>query len=160
MSRSPVRDAPVREEVRQEGPRLQRRRALTTDKFFVPDHVKQEGFSYEWKRTENVGEPDQEHQVMLAENHWAPVQAKDAPGMMPAGYDGVIKRGGQILMCRPDYLTKEATQEVTATARSMARIQEQRLGLTEKGQLPRTVQALSRDYEPYSDGPKSRPIPE
>lgn len=161
MSRSQMRDATVREGARTDGPRLKRRRTLSTDKFYVPPSVIQEGFSYEWKRLENVGQPDQEHQVMLAENHWQPVQAADAPGMMPGGYEGVVKRGGMILMCRPDYLTREAVQEMTDMSKGMARIQEQRLGLTERGQLPRRVQALNRDYAPPSSGaPRSQEIPD
>lgn len=148
--RAEIRANDVRENLREEPGRLTRRRHINTDKYAIPEQFKREGFSYEWKRRTNVGAVDMEHQVMLSENHWQPVQAKDMPGLMPADYDGVIERGGQILMCRPEYLTQEAYQEVLDISQERVRTQERRLGLTNQGEAPRTRPSINREYIPFT----------
>ncbi len=66
--------------------------------------------SYEWKRESVHGQPDNEHQINMRENHWKPVPADRHPGLAIEG-DSVIRRGGTILMERPKYLTEEAQME-------------------------------------------------
>ncbi|HQU24994.1 MAG TPA: hypothetical protein PKX13_12015 [Acidiphilium sp.] len=161
-ARTEMRPNDSRENLREEPARLTRRRSITEDKFHIPDHLKKDGMSYEWKRKTNAGQVDMEHQVLLAENHWKPVQADQMPGMMMADYSGVVERGGQILMARPSYLTDEATQEVLDISRQRVRTNEQRLGLTAQGELPRTRPNISREYSPVTAADKSavRQIPD
>lgn len=142
--------------------RLVRRHTNGADKYFVPIERLNPELSYEWKRRTTMGMPDVEHQVMLSENHWQPVQAKDVPGLMPAGHSGAIERGGMILMSRPKYLTEEAEQETLDISMQRMRSQEQRLGLTEQGQLPRRGLKLNRSVSPLTaqDKAASRIIPD
>lgn len=149
MARSDLRPQDAREPLRGDGVRLSRRRSVNTDKFFIPDDLMRDGLSYEWKRNEVMGQKDVEHQVMLVENHWQPVQASDMPGMMPSGYDGVVTRGGLVLMARPSYLTQEAQQEVVDISRQMVASQESRLGLSNQGQAPRVRPTVNRSYEGF-----------
>ena len=139
----------VREGVRNEQ-RLTRKKGLSTDKFHVPDNLKQPGMSYEWKRMTNMGMPDREHQVGLAENHWKPVQTEEMPGMMPNDYSGAIERGGQVLMSRPSYLTEEAQNEVLDISQQRVRTQEKRLGMSNQGEAPRTRPNISKEYGPLT----------
>lgn len=160
--RSDARPLDARENLREEPARLTRRRGITSDKFAIPGHCMREGYSYEWKRKTNVGQMDVEHQVMLAENHWSAVQAKDMPGLMPTDYQGAIERGGQILMCRPSYLTEEAQQEILDMSRQRVQTQEKRLGLTAQGELPRVRPQVSRDWSPLTAADRAtvRQIPD
>jgi len=160
--RTDIRPNDARENLREEPARLVRRRGMSTDKYYVPEHLKKEGFSYEWHRFATAGMQDVEHQVMLAENHWQPVLAEEMPGMMPAGYKGAIERGGQRLMVRPSYLTEEAQQENLDAARARVRTQERRLGMAGRDELPRTPPKVSKGYEPLTAAEKAsvRTIPE
>ena len=157
--RGDIRSDTNREDVREEPARLTRKRGLNTDKFTVPEHLMKDGWSYEWKRKTNMGQEDREHQVLLAENHWRPVQSEDMPGMMPSDYKGAVERGGLMLMTRPGYLTEEAADEVLDISRQRVKTQEMRLGLTNQGELPRTKPAISREYVKPERGDR-RTIPE
>ena len=148
--RSDMRVNDARENLREEPARLTRRRTVTTDKFHIPEHLLKEGWSYEWKRQTIMGQNDVEHQVMLSENHWTPVPASQMPGLMPADYSGAVTRAGMVLMARPDYLTTEAEQEILDMSRQRVRTQEQRLGLTDQGTLPRSKPNLSRSVSPLT----------
>ncbi|HQT62535.1 MULTISPECIES: hypothetical protein [unclassified Acidiphilium] len=162
-NRSDLRDMDARENLREEPARLTRRHKNNTDKYYVPADRLNPEMSYEWKRKSNMGALDVEHQVMLAENHWQPVQAADIPGMMPVGHEGAIERGGMILMSRPRYLTEEAEQEILDISTDRVRSQEQRLGLTEQGQLPRARPKISRSVAPLTKADRmgaSRQIPD
>lgn len=160
--RSDTRSMPVRDDVRDGTGRLTRNRSLTTDKFHINPRLMSPELSYEWKRLENMGMRDVEHQVMLAENHWRAVDSKEMPGMMPAGHNGPVVRGGSVLMCRPSYLTDEANEEVRQLSNAQVRTNEQRLGLSEQGHAPRVRPQVSRDYTPVSaaDRASVRTIPD
>lgn len=161
--RSEIRGTDARENLREEPARLVRRHKNNTDKYFVPPERLNPDLSYEWKRKATMGMADVEHQVMLAENHWQAVQACDIPGMMPTGHEGAIERGGMVLMSRPRYLTEEAEEEVLQISTDRVRSQEQRLGLTEQGQLPRQRPKIGRTVSPLTKADRqgaSRQIPD
>lgn len=146
--KSTLRAGPVRGNLGEGEQRLVRRRGLNTDKFHVPEHLKKPELSYEWHREMVAGQPDVEHQVQLAENHWRAVPASDMPGMMPDGYDGAVRRGGQVLMARPAYLTEDANQETLDIALGQVHNNERRLGQAPMDTLPRAAPRVSRDYLP------------
>jgi hypothetical protein len=149
--RGDVRTDDTREDVRaDEGVRLKRRRGVNQDKFYVPEALKKPGMSYEWHTQTVLGQHQTEHQVGLAENHWQAVQADEMPGMMPADFHGAVERGGQVLMCRPDYLTEDAQQEIFDESQQRVKTQEQRLGLTGRDELPRTKPVLKRERSPLT----------
>lgn len=164
MTRQDIRSEDVRAPFAvEEG--LKRRRQAGFDKFKIPDvYLNDPQISYEWKRASTMGAPDSEHQLGLAENHWRPVMADQMPGMMPPGHQGAIERGGMILMWRPAYLTEEATQETLDLSRQQVRTQEERLGLTDKGTLPRTRPQVTREIRPVTPEDRkartTRAIPE
>ncbi|MCB8880122.1 hypothetical protein ACELLULO517_07735 [Acidisoma cellulosilytica] len=160
--RSEMRQDDARENLREEPARLTRRRGLHTDKYHVPDDLKQPDMSYEWKTATVTGMEQMEHQVELAANHWKPVLASEMPGMMPADYKGHVNRGGQVLMCRPEYLTQEAHEEILDTSLQRVKNQEQRLGMSNRDEAPRTAPKVSRAYSPVtrSDKASVRVIPE
>lgn len=150
--REAMREAGIRENLREEPARLVRRRGMTSDKFYVPEELKKPELSYEWKRETTMGQRDTEHQVDLASNHWRAVPATDMPGMMPADHTGTINRGGMVLMSRPKYLTEEATQEILDMANERIYTNSRRLGQSAPDQLPRTAPKVNRDYVPPSEG--------
>ncbi len=79
------------------------------DLFYVPPHLMDEGWTYEWKRQTVLGKSDDTHWVHLHENGWRVVTTE--PGsrweghFMPAGYVGPITREGNVLMERPKAMT-------------------------------------------------------
>lgn len=130
--------------------RLQRRRGINSDRFFVPPEMIPEGMSWEWKRVSTVGAPDLSHQMMLAENHWTPVTTDQAPGLMPPGSIGNVERDGMRLMQRPAYLTEEARQEVLDQSRQRIQMQNIKNGQGGEAGMPRRALAHTRQTEPLS----------
>lgn len=127
--RKPAREAVLDEPlppgavVGRNGEVLSRKRTNTTDIFYVPEHLKEPGWSYEWKTETVLGEQRIAHQVMLAENGWRAVQAEGrwAGVYMPNGYTGPIRRDGLVLMERPISLTNEAYAEERRNAANQMR---------------------------------------
>ena len=78
--------------------------------------------------------------LLLKQQGWEPVDPKKHPNWVPPGYSqpNIIK-GGQILMERPMELTKQARAEENQLARRQIREAEQRLGLTPKDTMTRSV---------------------
>lgn len=66
--------------------------------------------TYEWKRVSIWNRPDEEHQINMRNNGWTPVPANRHPELsgMTANRDGVIVRGGQMLMERAKELTDQS----------------------------------------------------
>ena len=116
-------------------PRLTRRRRTTNplefDQSIIPP-----GLSYEWKRESTFAQPDREHQIALRENHWTPVPADRHPELAPEG-ETVIRRGGELLMQRPKYLTEEAQMEDIQEALRPIAVTEEKLYGTPDGQFTR-----------------------
>lgn len=109
----------------------------------IPLHEIPEGLTYEWKRFSTVGEEDHFYLSQMRQQGWEPVDPRNHPTWVPAGYDKPnIIRGGLILMERPAELTKEAREEVRSESRQRMFEAEQRLGLTPAGQLTREHQGL------------------
>lgn len=165
MHKRAVEREPIREDVREpiragrvqakgrDGKLLSRKRGNAQDRFYVPPEIIPEGWSYEWKAYTVVGQPQDAHQIHMAENGWTPVPAKRHEGLfMPPGHDGSILRDGLILMERPIELTMEARDEDRALSLAQTQAQKEQLGLALPSgfdQRHRGVQPqVRRSYEP------------
>ena len=164
IAKEPIRET-VRESVRpnkkevvgRDGKALSRKRGGNVDRFYIPQNLIPEGWSYEWKRETIFGQEDTAHMMHMAENGWVPVQASAHPGyFMPEGYVGPIRRDGMILMERPIELTEEARREDVVNAKNLMQAQKEQLGLSlptgfsdrHRGVQPR----VNQSYEPSDVG--------
>lgn len=149
-----------------DGKIISRTRTGADDTYFVPEHVKPEGWDYNWKANSVTGQPMIAHQTMLQQNGWTPVPATRHDGMfMPAGYNGPIERDGLILMERPAILSEEARAEDARRAKNQVNVNQQELKenmprgfTTEHVGLPNKVQ--SRFEPPSVSRPKLEIAPD
>jgi len=118
----------IREPVRVDGRRRNRKGGQQQNPFDVPEHLKRPGLSYEWKRHTVMGKEDYSYTSSMLENGWLAVDAKDMPGFMRPGYDGPVVCDGMILMERPAELTQEAVREREADARDAMTVQKVKAG--------------------------------
>lgn len=84
-----------------------------SDDFDVPMSMRKPGYDYEYKTTKVNGQPvDDADMAFYRDNGWEPVVASQMPGLLAPGSSAkFIERRGQILMCRPDYLSVESRAE-------------------------------------------------
>lgn len=109
------------------------------DKFAVPDPLKLEGTSYEWKTATVMGKPFHDHMIEMREQGWLPVDDRRMrEHFMPPGHVGAIERDGLVLMERPQELTDEARREDHANARLAVYTKEQQLHEAGPGQFERS----------------------
>lgn len=103
-------------------PIWRRMRDDNTDQFFIDPAMIPDGWHYEWKRESVYGWEDRQHQVRLHLNGWTEVPASRHDGIfMPPGFDGPIRREGQILMEIPLALHEEARREERKKANDQLR---------------------------------------
>lgn len=133
--REPARNA-VRgnsEVIGRNGEVLSRKRTTTNDIFQIPPELIPQGWEYQWCAVTVVGNSEilMDQNLMMAENGWRPVPASRYPGrFMPAGYEGNITRGGQLLMERPSALCEEARAEDIRNAKQLISDRNDALKLT------------------------------
>ena len=109
-----------------------------TDKFYVPQSIIPDGWTYEWKTLTVLNAENPAHQVELARRGWEAVPASRHPEMMPHGWTGkTILRDGMILMERPKEITDEALSIRYRRARSQVRAKEEQLVAAPPGQFER-----------------------
>lgn len=151
--REPLRNNGKKEVIGRDGKVLSRKRGTNIDRFYIPENLIPEGWSYEWKAQTTMGQENTAHMMHMAENGWTPVPASRHPGyFMPEGYEGPVVRDGNILMERPVELTNEARQEDIDAANALMNYQRQQLGQRlpsgfsgdHAGVRPR----INRSYEP------------
>lgn len=133
-----------------DAPRIRTRRRKATvndDPYYIPQEEIPEGLSYEWKRWSVVGEQDPFYIAQMREQGWEPVPPKRHPNWVPPGYNEPhIIKGGMILMDRPAELTEEARREIRQLSKQQVREAEQRLGMTQKGELDRQKPSVVKEY--------------
>lgn len=120
-TRDPVRHGRVVVQGR-DGEVLTRKRTSVGDIFHVPPELVPPGWTFQWVAVSVVGNTEilMDQNLQMAENGWRPVPAERYPGrFMPAGHKGNIIRGGQMLMERPEELTKEARREDIINAKQL-----------------------------------------
>ena len=127
---------------------LSRTRTYVGDIFEIPEHLKQPGWSLQWNAVSIAGNSeiilDQNH--MMHQNGWRPVPAERYAGtLVPKGATGPIIRGQQMLMERPESLTKEAQFEDLRAARQLISDRNESLKLTKvKDQLPEGMEMAGK----------------
>lgn len=118
---------------------LSRTRTFVGDIFEIPKEMVPQNWSYQWNSVSINGNSeillDQNH--MMHQNGWRPVPAERYAGtLVPKGSTGNIIRGQQMLMERPESLTKEAQAEDLRNARQLISDRNESLKLTKvKDQL-------------------------
>lgn len=120
-----------RAEQRAEQRPSQQRMVRTGENRFTHDtSLQPTNVTYEWKRVSIWGKPDEEHQINMRNNGWTPVPANRHPelSLLTPSKDGVIVRGGQMLMERPKELTAQARLEDKTRAQEQVMTQLQRVG--------------------------------
>lgn len=105
------------------------------DEFYIDLKCIPDGWSYEWKREEVLGQKNSAYDVSLRRKGWEEVPASRHPDMMPNDYvDGPIRRKGMILMERPLEITTEAREIEARKARAQVRQKEVQLNGSPAGQ--------------------------
>jgi hypothetical protein len=110
-AREPARTLKPGEVLGRNGEVLSLKRDPHQDMFYIPPHLMDPDWTYEWKREMVLDKPDVPHMVHLKENGWREVLVQPGSkweGMfMEAGYTGPIRREGNVLMERPKALTDQ-----------------------------------------------------
>ncbi|HEY6861681.1 MAG TPA: hypothetical protein VI358_18090 [Pseudolabrys sp.] len=117
-----------------EGNPVSRQRDNTIDQFYVPEHLKEPGWDYQWNVKSVLGQESMKDIIRDAENGWTAVPS-DRQGFdgrfMPKGWKGAIERDGLVLCERPMALTEEARREDRHNANAMRQQNRDRFGLPE-----------------------------
>jgi hypothetical protein len=124
ITREQTRDIPKRDDkavYSRSGEVLRRNATSMTDKFHVPETLKEEGWSYQWSTISVAGDTDVVRDInnSFRQNGWRPVPA-DRPGFreffgLPAKEQTIIV-GNCVLEERPMALTEEARAADTKAA--------------------------------------------
>ena len=124
--------------------------ASAGNRFDVDLNKKPRGMTYEWKAQTVMGYELTEQQIMQEANGWTPVPSERHPELTGSrgAKGGIIKRGGQILMERPEEITREAAEMDTFAARYAVASQLQKLKLTGHRAGGR---GIKKSYEPPPD---------
>jgi len=136
--------------------KLRRRKEGLDDPFYVDPKLIPDGMTYEWKRQSVYGQEDEDNMVNVQEyGQWTNVPA-DRPGHGRLGQKkyrerGEIGKGGLVLMERPKELTDEAREEDGMEASGQVQTQMQKLQLTPRGTMERSVKTINRSFEAYEE---------
>lgn len=119
------------------------------NEFHIPAEDIPPGISYQWNNHTVFGQENPSYSSHMEMQGWIPVPAKRHPHLMPTNYDGngpiIVK--GQILVERPQELTKEALQEELDKARGEVRMKEEQLyGPAPEGQFQRAREDGTNEF--------------
>lgn len=73
----------------------------------IPSTLAPEGWEYQWRAQTVTGKDNRYHMLNLLRTGWRAVPASRHPWLMPAGFEGPIEAGGQILMEIPKVLADQ-----------------------------------------------------
>jgi hypothetical protein len=118
--REPIRDKVATPKLRpgeavgRNGEVLRRNKNYDSDPFFIPEHLMEDGYTYQWNRASCYGKSDAEL-IRMMDNGWRYVPLESRIGKA-IGNDGdkhnnYLERDGLVLMERPSSLTQEAIDE-------------------------------------------------
>jgi hypothetical protein len=124
--------------------------ASAGNRFDVDLRKRPQGMTYEWKAQTIMGFELLEQQIMQEANGWTPVPAERHPELTGSrgAKGGIIKRGGQILMERPNEITAEARELEDFAARYAVGSQLQKLKLSGHRAGGK---GIKKSYEPPPD---------
>ena len=109
-----------------------------TGEFYIDPSVIPADYTYEWKAYSVLGAVDPSKQIELARTGWEPVPTARHPEMMPADTkEKVIMRKGNMLMERPEEITKMVKDREYRAARQQVKAKEEALNQAPAGTLER-----------------------
>lgn len=120
------------------------------DKFYIDPRDIPDGWDYNWKRYETLGQTDGSYEVELAQAGWEAVDVSRHPHMMPANHKGPIIREGMILMERPAEISNRAKFLELQEARRVVKEKERALGMAPTGTFERDQRRtqINKEYIP------------
>ena len=127
-----------------------------TDEFAAPRPP--DGWSYEWKRKEVMGQEQASYLTQIQYTGWQPVPASRHPETMPLNTkSATIERKGMILMQRPLSITEKMQQLDKKRARDQVVAKQQQLNEAPQGHFERNhPQAQARVKNTYESVPVPR----
>jgi hypothetical protein len=154
-----VKSAPVTRGIREAAIRAEQIRNRTRDaetdmaiydKFYIDPRDIPDGWDYNWKRYETLGQKDGSYEVELAQAGWEAVDSVRHPHMMPSNYKGPIVREGMILMERPAEISNRAKFLELQEARRVVKEKERALGMAPTGTFERDQRRtqINKEYIP------------
>lgn len=145
-----VREAAIRAEQIRNRLRDNEPDATMYDKFYIDPRDIPDGWDYNWKRYETLGQTDGSYEVELAQAGWEAVDVSRHPHMMPANHKGPIIREGMILMERPAEISNRAKFLELQEARRVVKEKERALGLAPMGTFDRDPRrsGVTKEYIP------------
>lgn len=145
-----VREAAIRAEQIRNRMRDNEPDATMYDKFYIDPRDIPDGWDYNWKRYETLGQTDGSYEVELAQAGWEAVDVSRHPHMMPANHKGPIIREGMILMERPAEISNRAKFLELQEARRVVKEKERALGLAPAGTFDRDPRrsGVTKEYIP------------
>jgi hypothetical protein len=153
------RQVTQREQETRSEPQRQRRH-VPLDRFELAADAKAPGLTYQWVTKSVMGAEDVDNQIIMREAGWTVVNWEDLPAhtrppnLTPDTMASPVEKGGAILMCRPDYLGKEAMLEDFQRAREQVRDKLAELRNSPENHAPRpdAEVKVSRTYAPPVGG--------
>ena len=103
----------------------------------IPATLAPEGWEYQWRAQTVLGKDNRHHMLNLLRTGWRAVPASRHPWLMPAGYEGPIEVGGQILMEIPKVLAERRRDADKREALDQVMNSEKRLHETPANTAPR-----------------------
>jgi hypothetical protein len=145
-----IREAAVRAEQIRNRMRESDESIATYDKFYIDPRDIPDGWDYNWKRYETLGQTDGSYEVELAQSGWEAVDVSRHPHMMPANHKGPIIREGMILMERPAEISNRAKFLELQEARRVVKEKERALGIAPTGTFERDQRrsGVTKEYIP------------
>ena len=145
-----VREAAIRAEQIRNRTRDAETDMAIYDKFYIDPRDIPDGWDYNWKRYETLGQTDGSYEVELAQSGWEAVDVSRHPHMMPANYKGPIIREGMMLMERPAEISNRAKFLELQEARRVVKEKERALGMAPSGTFERDQRRtqINKEYIP------------
>lgn len=114
QAREPVRKLKPGEVLGRNGEVLARHKNFD-DPYVVPEHLKEDGWTYQWCRQSTYGKEDRAEQLRMQDNGWRPVPPSRFGHNDTGDY---VVRDGLVLMERPVELTEAARSEEAKKAKT------------------------------------------
>lgn len=103
----------------------------------IPSTLAPDGWEYQWRAQTVLGKDNRHHMLNLLRTGWRAVPASRHPWLMPAGYEGSIEIGGQVLMEIPKILADQRRATDKREAIDQVVTSEQRIHDTPANTAPR-----------------------
>jgi hypothetical protein len=124
----------------------------------LPANLAPEGWEYQLRANTVLGKENRHHMLNLLRNGWRAVPASRHPWLMPAGHEGPIEIGGQILMEIPTLVADKRRKLEKGEAMDQLRNSEAMLHEAPPNTGPRDdpklANKVTREYERGAPSPR------